>query len=184
MGSSSFLNPWIISKSCKPVNAVLSSKPSQLALCVLACRLLDCSAGFVQRNFVSQNFAKFPVADEIKWLCIFQIILAKQLADFVEPAARKHCFGTSINAVSQGIPRWLQTKLDGRPSNERLARGTMNFRDRLLREEAYFNGADNFLLVGGRDFVSGFCVQLLQNLMEMALPAFCCARTQPLANFL
>src|SRR5215467_12032325 len=53
--SRSFLNFYIVTKTCEPMHSVFTAKPGNLPLCILACGLLNCRARFGKQQFLAQD---------------------------------------------------------------------------------------------------------------------------------
>ncbi len=67
-----------------------------------------------------------------------------------------------MDAIHQLFSRGLQPDFDGAPPEQRFSRRAMNLGQRLVRQKANFNRADDFLFIRGRDFRRGLCIEFFQ----------------------
>ena len=70
-----------------------------------------------------------------------------------------------MDAIHQLFSQRLQPNFDGAPPEQRLSPRAMNFGQRLVREKANFNRANDFLLISRRDFRRGLCIEFFQDVM-------------------
>src|SRR6267142_647058 len=89
------------------------------------------------------------------------------MTHFAKPATREHGVRARADAIAQSVARRLQTNFGWCPAQQWFSRGAMHYGERSSSKQAYFDGANDFLLIGGRNFSGGFRVELFQNCMEM-----------------
>src|SRR5260370_8915781 len=89
-----------------------------------------------------------------------------------------------MNARVERLAGRRQSDLQRAPALQRRAASAMHFRERLLREKTNFDGANQLLLIGGRDLAGGFRIRARQHAMQMARRMFRGASAQPLAQIL
>ena len=75
-----------------------------------------------------------------------------------------------------------QPNFYGAPAAQRISSGAMHLRERLLRQQTHFDGADQFLLVAWRNLFRRSRIHPLQNAMQMPRRMRRDAGPQPLAQ--
>jgi len=119
------------------------------------------------------------VAEGLPWLALTYVDMDWDwLVRNVKVRDRQNRLGFAVSLASEVAERWNDSERARRLREflERLEGA------RLAREDTYFDGADELLLVGRRDSPGRFRVEPLQDAMEMAWGMLIHARAEPFAQ--
>src|SRR5262245_9854958 len=88
-----------------------------------------------------------------------------------------------MDALIERFTRRLQADFEGAPARKRRPPGAVHFRERLSREDANLDRADEFLFVGRSDLLRSARIQVRKHLVQMARAMLRGRRAQTLTDF-
>ncbi len=107
-----------------------------------------------------------------------------QRADFCEPSGGEHRVSARVDARVERGARRQQADFDDFVALQRVAAAAMDFAHRFSGEQAQFDGADNFLHVGGGNARGRFRIETREHAMQMRGAVLFGPLPQARANFL
>src|ERR1051326_5652998 len=127
--------------------------------------------------------AQFAVTDKVKWFGVFRESAVDQTPDFLQPAGAQHGLCATVNTFVQGFAFWLQANFKNAPASQRPSSRLMYLGKRLLRQQANFDRANQFLFISRRNLCGGCSVEPRKHLMQVSGAMLQRRSTQTIAKF-
>src|SRR5215469_297131 len=152
------LNFHVVPEAGQPVDLGLAPEPGDLALCVLARRLLDLRHDGVKRarGRAGNVFSNLPVTQERKGFRIRRNSAMSQAAYFLHPARLEHSFNPAVNLRVELFAGRHQADFQNVEAGQPRSIAPPKLAGGLSSEKANFNGTNDLLRVAKGD-LRGTC---------------------------
>src|SRR5579863_5803492 len=141
------------------MNVQLPTEPGDLPLGKASRGLLDF---FNRRGFFQPSrkmLANLRVADELKSLRVRRYAAGNQSANLIDPAGLDHGFHSLVDSLIELCARRREADLDDLIAFQPVPAAGVNLGNRLSREYAYFDGANDFLRVAWGNSPRGIAIE-------------------------